>query len=159
MTIDANEVRISKVDKSKDLELILSWRSNPDIYINFLKQKGPLKWEEHNNYWDNRQGMIDYIIIYNNRRVGLISIDNPNNEWPQISIMIGETSLWGLGLSKISLGLFLRELSIVGVSKLEALINKSNVASVNLFKSVGFKQTNKMHHEDWVILRLELGGG
>lgn len=138
------------VNKESDLELILSWRSNPMIYKWFKIQKEPLLWSNHFAYWQDRSDGEDYIIIYNNRKVGLISF-NAVDFTSKISIMIGEVSLWGEGIGKKALICFL--LSPMIVSRvIIAEIKEDNISSRKLFEHCGFvlESSFSYNNEKWM---------
>lgn len=46
------EYRPATVD---DLELMLAWRSQPQLYENFYEQDEPIEWEGHSKWWDSRE--------------------------------------------------------------------------------------------------------
>ena len=127
-----------EVNVNSDLELLLAWRSNPLIYDNFLLQDNPLMWDSHYDFWISKTHRYDYIVYYQNRRIGHVSISKTNTELPEIGIMIGEIGLWGRGLgeeiiySTLKLNIFKRYIVLV------ANIKKSNIRSLKLFEKVGF---------------------
>ena len=83
----------------EDLELVLAWRSDPDIFGSLLQQNSPLQWEEHLAWFAERPPLRrDFIIEYNGRRVGVISI----NKDDMISIYIGEKGVWGNGIGTLA---------------------------------------------------------
>lgn len=83
----------------EDLELVLAWRSNPDIFENMLQQSSPFQWDEHLTWFVERPpSRRDFIIEYNGRRVGVISI----NKDDMISIYIGEKGVWGNGIGTLA---------------------------------------------------------
>ena len=46
-----NEFILLKPATKEDLELILTWRSHPEVYRYFSMQDGPLQWEEYIRFW------------------------------------------------------------------------------------------------------------
>lgn len=151
-------IMLRNVNKKNDLELILSWRSNPDIYKWFKIQDGPLKWKDHLEYWERRDINSDFLILVDNRRVGLISI-NDLGKVSEISIMIGEVSLWGQGIAKKALNIFLTK-NMNHETKIIANVRFDNTGSRKLFESVGFElMVNFQDHEGWLRYTYEIGGG
>jgi RimJ/RimL family protein N-acetyltransferase len=141
--------RLKPLNKNRDLELVMSWRSNPMIYKWFKLQNEPLVWNEHINYWKHRDDGLDFMILFENRKVGLISVSERYHN-PEISIMIGEVSLWGKGIAKESIQNLTKKLK--KVRTFTAIINYKNIGSQKLFESCGFsrKSTNQ-NDSEWLI--------
>jgi RimJ/RimL family protein N-acetyltransferase len=134
--------------KRQDLELVLAWRSNPEIYEHFRKQQGPLTWEEHLNWFNNRhQDRSDYMIKYEGRRVGSVFVD----EKGFVGTYIGETSLWGNGIGTEATEWICQQHH--PGNELRAEIHKENDASIQLFKRCDF--VPEARDENWVIYRFE----
>jgi RimJ/RimL family protein N-acetyltransferase len=128
------------VNRHEDLELILSWRSNPLIYNNFKIQNKPLTWDEHFEYWFNISGIrSDFIILFEFRRVGVFSIKEVSPTSAELSIMIGEIGLWGQGLGKLTLLIALKLEVINKYDFLIASVKSNNIASIKLFTGNGFE--------------------
>jgi len=131
-------INLIEVNPVSDLELLLAWRSNPLIYENFLLQDSPLIWETHYDFWVSKTHRVDYMIFYQNRRVGHVAISKTNTEFPEIGIMIGEIGLWGRGLGAEILSMTLKLDFLKNYIGLIAKIKKSNLRSVKLFEKNGF---------------------
>ena len=143
------KTRLIPLNRKRDLELVMSWRSNPIIFKWFKLQSEPLVWINHLSYWKHRDDGLDFIILFENRKVGLISI----SEWshhPEVSIMIGEVSLWGKGVAKKSIQLLIKKFKKVKTFK--AIINRKNAGSQKLFVSCGFRfnESNQTDSE-WLV--------
>lgn len=145
------------VDISNDLELIMSWRSNPMIYSNFLVQEGPLVWQNHLDFWYSRVFRKDYIIKYEGRRIGLIGVSEINSVCPEISILIGEVTLWGKGIGGIALHKFLTADYLDGFNYLKAKIKETNQGSLKLFTKLGFEIEDRFLNKSdtWASLKLD----
>lgn len=130
------DIRPLRID---DLELVLAWRSNPQIYENFKQQESELSWEEHLQWFATRADeRLDFIIEYRGRRVGCVSVSADN----LVSIYIGEISLWGNGVAKSALKTLLGRLD----RSLVAEVHQDNIASQRLFEDCGF---NKISGGEW----------
>jgi len=82
-----------------DLELVMAWRSDPDIYRHLLQQEEPLEWDEHLNWYAGRpESRRDFLIKYDGRRVGVVSINTDD----MISIYVGAKDLWGAGIGTMA---------------------------------------------------------
>jgi RimJ/RimL family protein N-acetyltransferase len=148
---------INEIDKENpvQLSLLLSWRSNPLIYSHFLEQREPLVWDEHFKFISNTKDRIDYLVFMDLRPVGHLAISNISSEFPEISIMIGETTLWGKGHSKHILKKFIDMMISKGFIKFSARISDSNFSSINLFTGMGFKNSGKLvNNSDWSYYKL-----
>ena len=122
----------------EDLELVLAWRSNPEIYQHFRLQEGPLNWSEHVKWYESRDtDRHDFIIQYSNRRVGVVSIDSTD----EIGIYLGDFSAHGQGVATTALKWACARFS--ERKPLLAEVHEENKASRRLFERCGFEQTNK----------------
>jgi len=122
-----------------DLPLILSWRSNPDIYQGFYSQDSPLVWESHVQWFRDRPSTWrSFIILYQDRPVGGLNISQLEHWSPEIGYYIGEVSLWGKGLGKQAVSLALQWLRERNYRYCHTTVLKNNERSVRLLKSLGF---------------------
>jgi ribosomal-protein-alanine N-acetyltransferase len=158
--LSRDSLRLTPVTED-DYELLMAWRSHPDVYKHFSQQSGPLVWEEHYRFWNSRQDRIDWIINYNDgirdRKVGSINVASLSSESPEIGIFIGEVTLMGKGIGKAALGLVLEWLEREGYDRACAHISKQNTTSQRLFSSHGFKIAGEIHEGvEWVYV-LEFG--
>lgn len=139
--------------KESDLELILSWRSHPDIYKYFRVQKAPFSWKEHVTFWKNRKHRIDFIILLSEekkwRKVGTLNLSQLDTDSPAIGILIGELTLQHKGVGSKALQIALRWLETKKYVQAFAEIHSSNIASQKLFMKKGFKKVNQLTNKDW----------
>lgn len=149
MLIEINE--LNKTDFTQ-LSLLLSWRSNPLIFKNFLIQSSALEWNTHYQFIIDAADRIDYLVYFEKRPIGHLAISKLSMEYSEISIMIGETTLWGKGLSKQILERFIELLNERGFSKFSATILNENLSSIRLFKGIGFKFYSELpNNKKWSI--------
>lgn len=142
---EKNEVNIRHA-KVQDLELMLAWRSNPNIYSHFKEQDDPLTWREHLEWFSSlHEHREDYIIEYKGRRVGSVSIDEEN----YLGIYIGETAVQGEGLGKYAIKWMIKEYE--DERELLAEIKEENEASRALFEGLGFKEISRQ--DSWITYR------
>jgi len=124
--------------KTKDLELVLAWRSNPKIYKNSREQSEPLDWETHVSWYESRDpDRHDFIIHYEDRRVGVVSI----SETDEVSIYLGDFSAHGEGVAPTALSWICDRFK--HREPLIAQIHENNTHSVRLFESYGFQQRER----------------
>jgi RimJ/RimL family protein N-acetyltransferase len=134
--------------KPEDLELVLAWRSNPKIYYHFRRQDTPLEWESHLLWYESRSDTRrDFIIHYEGRRVGVVSI----TECEKVSIYLGDFAARGQGVATDALR-WLRE-RFKNRSPLIAEIHEENVSSKRLFKRCGFQHYGR--DGEWVVYSYE----
>ena len=144
-----DRVLLKKIE-DKDLELLMSWRSNPEVYKWFYIQKEPLKWKEHYSWWLSRKNRIDWIILYDGefriRKIGSINVSDMRSDTPEVGLLIGESSFWGKGVGKKAVKLALNYLREKRYKKACANVLDTNIASKKLFESLGFQ--SKGFHRD-----------
>lgn len=147
-------IRFNEVNTDLDLELIMAWRSNPLIFNSFRLQNKPLIWEEHLLFWKNKKNRLDYLIIFEGRKIGCVALVGTHEPVPEISIFVGEVSLWGKGIAKNVLNSFIEFLSSIGFRELKARINSINQPSLRLFLRQGFivVETEKILDQLWLVL-------
>jgi len=138
-----------------DLELILAWRLNPDVHRYFKTSSKKITWEEHIDWYNSRKNRIDWIVIYENRKVGLVNINNLDSATPEIGIRIGETSLWGKGVGAESIKLAIEWLVVGGYKEACATVSKKNTYSKNLWNKLGFKEEDL--DEEFSIYKKRIG--
>lgn len=143
------EYRPATVD---DLELMLAWRSQPQLYENFYEQDEPIEWEGHSKWWDSRENRRDWIITVREedrwRDVGNVNVSSLDTEMPEIGVYIGEVTLWGEGVATeaVHFGVnWLREESYPAV---RARILDSNEPSQRVFEKVGFHRTGEARENE-----------
>ncbi len=130
-------VRVTPLERS-DLELVLAWRSNPEIYQHFRRQDGPLDWSEHVTWYESRSpDRHDFVIHYEDRRVGVVSLDADD----EVSIYLGDFSAYGCGVATASLGWLCDRLE--QRAPLKAEIHDENDASKRLFERCGFQKDDR----------------
>lgn len=134
---------IVKIDKSNltELSLLMAWRSNPEIYKFFLVQQGPLSWDNHYKFITESINRLDFLVYFQNRPVGHVALSNIDHNYPEVSIMLGETTLWGKGYSTMIMKSFLQLLKSIGYYRFSAIISNLNTSSIRLFVKLGFVRT------------------
>lgn len=135
-------ISLSRMTKA-DLELVLAWRSNEEIYRHFRRQDSPLDWENHVSWYESRAAdRHDFIIEYGSRRVGVVSISATE----EVSIYLGDFSAHGQGVATAALGWLCDRFE--NRAPLVAEVHKANEPSKQLFEGCGFQQQGR--DEDWV---------
>jgi RimJ/RimL family protein N-acetyltransferase len=119
-----------------DLELILSWQSNPRVYRDIPYQDDALKWEDYIKWFCTRSPKCrDFLIEYHERRVGVVSITVDG----RVGVYMGEVTLWDEGVASKALSLACTQ---VNDRSLYSKIHKSNSETRRTFRKCGFKCTD-----------------
>ena len=123
-----------------DYELLMAWRSDPEIYQGFYSQGKSLVWEEHIKWMESRnQDWRTFIVVYNGRRVGVVTVGQLDHWNPEIGYYIGEKSLWGHGVGKEVVQAALDWLRNRGYKYCHTTVLKTNKRSVRLLENLGFE--------------------
>lgn len=126
-----------------DLELVLAWRSNKKIYRHFRSQDSPLNWENHVSWYESRAAdRHDFIIKYEDRRVGVVSISTTD----EVSIYLGDFSAHGQGIATAALRWLCDRFE--NRTPLVAKVHKANESSKQLFEGCRFQQQRS--NGDWI---------
>jgi RimJ/RimL family protein N-acetyltransferase len=125
-----------------------------------------MSWEAEWDWWVGRRNRADRMVEVEYWRVSApdyhanppgraatrpIGVVHCDRETGEVGILMGERSLWGLGLGKQALLMFLEEL--VGEPHIWALVHPAHEASLALFHRLGFKDAGEGRNGQ---LRLEL---
>jgi len=127
-----------------DLPLMMSWRSNPLLYLGFYSQQNPLTWEEHTDWFSHRnKDWRTFIVLVqvdtSLREVGVVTIGQLDSWSPEIGYYIGELSLWGKGVGKKAVELAMDWLRARDYKYVHTTVLKDNTRSIGLLKACGFK--------------------
>lgn len=130
-----------------DLELLLAWRSHPDVYENFYVQSGPLDWDEHVSWWNSRSARRDWIITVNEdgrwRDVGIVNVSDLDTNFPKVGVYVGEVTLWGRGVASDAVEFAVEWLKSEEYSAAKARILDQAEASRRVFEKAGFERVGE----------------
>jgi len=150
----------------KDIELILEWRSNKQVYSGLYTQSTenrPLTRDEHVKWWythDHWKRFIictEYIDIRrdpkcgpNLHSIGWLYISQLDYWSPEIGLGIGEPSYWGKGYGKQALLLGIKLLKDNDYKYTHTTILDNNLRSIKMFESCGYvKGPTSRTGESW----------
>ena len=133
------------------LPLLLAWRSDTEITrwmttIRRSQEQTPQTWMSQVDSVLFQRG--DHLMVWTNpdrRPIGKVSVNDEN----EVSLMIGEKSLWGKGYGTRALRLFM---DLIGDGDWWAVIRPENIGSQRAFGRCGFHNTGEKHrtgHEIW----------
>jgi len=139
-----------------DWELMMAWRSDPEIYQGFYSQREPLTWEEHIAWIESRNSdWRTFIIEYEGRRIGVVTLQNLDSWIPEIGYYMGEKSLWGEGIGKEAVKLGLEYIKLCGRDYARTTIKDDNERSIRLIKSLKFRLLGPAREgESWYQAKL-----
>ena len=139
-----------------DYPLTMAWRSNPLVYQGFYSQYESLKWEEHILWIRSRNsGWRNFVVMYNDRPVGVVTICQLDHWSPEIGYYIGEVSLWGRGIGKEAVRQGLQYIKNFGRDYCHTTVLNENTRSLKLLKSLGFKKMGEARKgEVWLTLKM-----
>ena len=139
-----------------DYALTMAWRSNSLVYEGFYSQKKPLSWDEHISWIRARnQDWRNFIVVYNDRPVGVVTITQLDHWSPEIGCYIGEVSLWGQGVGKRAVELAMQYIKASGKEYCHTTVLKSNRRALRLLESLGFKEMGAAREgEVWLTRKL-----
>lgn len=140
-----------RVAGESDLELTLAWRE----LLNEYQAPGgpPESWENHINWFRGRTTRMDYIIIFEGRRVGTVALIKMTDDKSEISVHVAEKSLRGKGVGSIAVQLGMRQSRNMGVGKVIANIHILNHSSKQFFYRLGYqppKYQRDAKFEQWI---------
>lgn len=140
-------IQVSPLTKN-ELDIVLAWRSNPEVYRHFRQQDGPLSWEEHVEWFESRPGnRQDFVIEFGGRRVGVVSLD----EDEEVGIYLGDISARKQGVASAGLEWLCTAFS--DRAPLYAEIHQENEPSRRLFEKCGFHQCSR--DGEWIKYRFD----
>jgi RimJ/RimL family protein N-acetyltransferase len=130
-----------------DLELLMAWRSHPELYRRFYLQDEALEWEEHANWWASREHRRDWIITINTdgrwRDVGNVNLSELDSDAPEVGVFVGEITAWGNGIATDAVEFAVDWLREHEYAAAKARILDDNDGSKRVFESVGFRRTGE----------------
>lgn len=129
-----------------DLELVLAWRSIPDVYRYSRSQDGPLDWKDHVDWFEKRPPTReDFVIHHAGRRVGVVALDTED----AISIYLGDTSARGEGVASKVIRWACNRFE--HRTPIDAEVHEQNDASRRLFERCGFEEVER--DGEWFMYR------
>jgi len=135
-----------------DIELLLAWRANPDVYEGLYEQSGPYEWERFWEWWQDLEDVREWIVMVREaevwRDVGLVRLLELDTSLPEIGVYVGEVPLWGSGIGTEAVEFALDWLREAGYESVRARILTRNEASITLFERVGFTRVGDAREDE-----------
>ncbi len=134
-----------------DWELIMAWRSLPQVYEGKYTQRKALTWKEHYTFMTTRGPWWRYFIIVLEedgleelstppRKVGVVTLAQLEDFNPQFNSFIGEAALYSPDVEYDAMLLALDWLRERGYCKTHTVIRDSNQRWADLVTSLGLKR-------------------
>jgi len=140
--------------RREDWELLLAWRNNPILYKGFYSQafsNSLIEWEDHVKWIESRANWKHFIIEYEGRRIGSVTIGWLDSWTPELGYYVGEIPLWGKGLGKQAVRMAMDWLKEQGYKYCHTTVIKDNERSLGLLKGLGFWiQGDARENEVWL---------
>jgi len=139
-----------------DIPLVFAWRNKPEVYQGFYSHKSSLNYFEHLNWWYSRpHSWHMFIIMLDEKPIGLINIGQCEHWSPELGWMIGETEYWSKGYCQEALKLVFEWLKERGYKHCHTTIKWDNEASGHLAWKLGFVlQGEAREGESWLTKNL-----
>jgi len=154
MNINFKQIEFSEVLAFK----MIDWYNNPDIahfiHVN-RKEENPQDFtlEDVIKELHPNTNVYKYSILDGDIPIGEVSITkdffllmkkDENSAW--ISILIGDQSYWGKGISKLAMKFLEDTCREMGFNRIELGVFENNTKAFNLYKSLGYKEFTRIDH-------------
>jgi len=138
MILESNRIILRPV-KIEDADLIVKWRSDPEI-SKWIFSQPPIKEEHIKWFYSPKPNRLDYIIyLKDSIPIGTVNYKNIGSGYPEAGILIGDRSQWGTGVAKEAYTLWLKYgFEQLNLEWIYALIKIINIRSVKFHNKVGF---------------------
>lgn len=129
---------------SDDADLIVAWRSDPDIY-KYLFRGRPLSLNEHLEWYSSYKEddtRYDFMIFdQDGKPIGTVGLTDIDGDKCDIAYMIGDSSARGKGYAKEAIRAVSNLAFASGIKVIYARVLPFNNASIRTALSCGFEET------------------
>ena len=143
-----------KPHSKKDIQLRLKWLNNKKANIFAVDDPNSETTYEKEEKWfesfEKNENKKFFTIYFDDKPIGFmgLTIKKDSNNEAGLFIMIGEDDFRGKGYGKESLQYLINyAFKTLNLNKLTAEVNKKNIASIQLNKSLGFEITGESDNE------------
>ena len=81
-----------------------------------------------------------FLITLNEMVIGHISLAKRRNGWHETQIVIGEKKYWGKGYGSKAIGILIKKVKRLVISKIYLEVRPSNIRAIRAYKSCGFQK-------------------
>jgi RimJ/RimL family protein N-acetyltransferase len=130
-----------------DSPLLLSWRNHPEVRkwsrdINEIEVETHEKWFSDWVSEKSKKGFF-FVIEYLGNSVGMIRFDLKTENSLEISVLV-ESSFQGRGIAKVAISAAISEIRVdFPEFTVLASVHENNLPSIELFKRLGFTESEK----------------
>ncbi|MGX5789519.1 GNAT family N-acetyltransferase [Staphylococcus equorum] len=151
-----NEITLRPIEYN-DLDSLFEWRNNPEIFSQLGGGYFPVSKTAMDswmvNFCKNDKTNIRFIISYNDKSVGYITLASVNyiNQSAELGIYIGEKGFEGKGIASRAIDK-LEEFAMeyLNLRKIKLLVNSENSKAVNLYKRKNFREIGIYEKERFI---------
>lgn len=120
------------------------WMNDPEV-IQFLSTRARFTMQQGWRYFRAHQaeGDIMWAIYADGQHVGNCGLFEIKDHSGQLRIAIGERSVWGKGIGKEVMRLFIDQSRALGFKSIWLHVNPDNERAVRLYKKVGFQEVGR----------------
>lgn len=153
------QIQFKLVQNNLDLAYkMVDWYNNPEIahfiHVN-RREENPQNYtlDDVINELQPHDNIYKYSILDEKLPIGELSITrdffllmkkDENSAW--ISIMIGDQSYWGKGVSKLAMKFLEDTCREMGFKRIELGVFENNIKAFNLYKSLGYNEFVRIEH-------------
>lgn len=153
------QIQFKLVQNNLDLAYkMVDWYNNPEIahfiHVN-RREENPQDYtlDDVINELQPHDNIYKYSILDEKLPIGELSITrdffllmkkDENSAW--ISIMIGDQSYWGKGVSKLAMKFLEDTCREMGFKRIELGVFENNIKAFNLYKSLGYNEFVRIEH-------------
>ena len=87
-----------------------------------------------------------FIITFNGKSIGHVSLANRKNGWYETQIIIGNKKYWGKGYGSKAIVLLIRRAKRMGISKIYLEVRPTNNRAIRAYERCGFKKIEKVFY-------------
>jgi len=141
-----NKVELIKV-KSEDRVYFKKWWHDKELITLTSRNFKPLSDDDFEKYF---KAMLNsnsksksksnhyYMIFFDGRVVGNVSLVKSSNGFYEVQIVIGEKDFWGMGIGSLALDNLLNIANKKKIKKIKLAVRSENKRAINLYKKFNF---------------------
>lgn len=142
-----NEILTLRIMEEDDLELVRSWRFNPDNY-DYFYEFTPVSKLKNKQWFEssiNKSNEINFIIENNKDKkaigiIALIDIDHRNRKAEMGRVLIGDNAERSKGFGAKAISVLLNyAFNHLNLNKIYCEVFDANKPALNLYKKIGFE--------------------
>lgn len=140
-----NKVELIKV-KSEDRVYFKKWWQDKELIGLTSRNLEPLSDDDFEKYFKsmlNSKSNHYYMILFDSRVVGNVSLVKSSNGFCEVQIVIGEKDFWGMGIGSLAIDNLLNTANEKRIKKIKLAVRPENKRAINLYKKFNFVEYRK----------------